>query len=70
MIEKLRSLLLILDVLVIDKNAILVALNSNFKDFEDALQNYAAEINGEIKLIITRNTKDFKKSKLLVMNPE
>lgn len=69
-IEKLKLLLSILEILVIDKNSIIVALNSDFKDFEDALQNYAAEINGEISLIITRNTKDYKKSDLGVMSPE
>ena len=57
----------ILEVLVIDKNAIIVALNS---DFEDALQNYSAELNGEIDIIITRNTKDYKKSQIGIMNPE
>lgn len=69
-IEKLKILLSILEVLVIDKNTIIVALNSEFKDFEDALQNYSAELNGEIDMIITRNTKDYKKSKLGIMNPE
>lgn len=69
-IEKLKLLLSILEILVIDKNSIAVALNSDFKDFEDALQNYAAELNGQINLIITRNTKDYKKSELAVMSPE
>ncbi|PKP08023.1 MAG: DNA-binding protein [Bacteroidetes bacterium HGW-Bacteroidetes-3] len=69
-IEKLKILLSILEVLVIDKNAIIVALNSEFKDFEDALQNYSAELNGEIDIIITRNTKDYKKSQIGIMNPE
>lgn len=68
-LDKLKNLLLIIDVLIIDKTTILVALNSNFKDFEDALQNYAAELNGTIDLIITRNTKDYKKSQIGVMNP-
>lgn len=69
-IEKLKTLLSILEVLMIDKNTITVALNSEFKDFEDAMQNYSAELNGEIDMIITRNTKDYKKSKLGIMNPE
>lgn len=69
-IDKLKILLLIIDVLVIDKNAILTALNSNFKDFEDAMQNYAAEMNGIIDVIVTRNFKDYKKSRLGVMHPE
>ncbi|MDO9039669.1 MAG: PIN domain-containing protein [Lutibacter sp.] len=69
-IQKLKILITILEVLVIDKNAIIVALNSEFKDFEDALQNYSAELNGEIDIIITRNTKDYKKSQIGIMNPE
>lgn len=69
-IQKLKILMSILEVLVIDKNTITVALNSEFKDFEDAMQNYSAELNGEIDMIITRNTKDYKKSKLGIMNPE
>jgi len=68
-IENLKSLLSILEILIVDKNSLLVALNSEFKDFEDALQNYAAELHGEISVIITRNTKDYKKSELGVMNP-
>lgn len=49
---------------------ILDSLNSRFKDFEDALQNFAALNNGTIKIILTRNIKDFQKSELAVFNPE
>jgi len=69
-IDKLRQLLTILNVLVIDKNCVIQALNSEFKDFEDALQNFAAENTNNISVILTRNTKDFKNSKLGVMTPE
>jgi predicted nucleic acid-binding protein len=69
-IEKLKTLLSLLEILTIDKNSIMVALDSDFKDFEDALQNYAAELNGKIDIIVTRNTKDYKKSELGIMNPE
>lgn len=69
-IEKLKLLVSITEVLVIDKEVILQALNSDFKDFEDALQNYSAELDKEIDLIITRNTKDFKNSLLAVMTPD
>ena len=69
-IEKIKILLSLLEILIIDKNSIMVALDSDFKDFEDALQNYAAEINGKIDIIVTRNTKDYKKSELGIMNPE
>lgn len=69
-IEKLKVLLSITDILAIDKSVILQALNSNFKDFEDALQNYAAESVTKIDLILTRNLKDFRNSKLAVLTPD
>ena len=69
-IEKLKLLLLITGILVIDKAVILQALNSDFKDFEDALQNYAAETDTKIDLILTRNLKDFRNSNLAVMTPD
>ena len=43
-----------------------LALNSEFKDFEDAIQYYAA-LESDIDIIITRNLKDFKKSDIPVM---
>lgn len=69
-IEKLKQLLTITDVLMMDKDVIIGALNSNFKDFEDALQNYAAVNAGNIDTILTRNIKDFKNSEIAIMTPE
>ena len=69
-IEKLKLLVSITEILVMDKDVIIQALNSDFKDFEDALQNYSAELDKEIDLIITRNIKDFKNSKLAIMTPD
>jgi len=69
-VEKLKQLLNIIDIVEINKDIIIDALNSNFKDFEDALQNYAAENSNIIKIILTRNTKDYQKSKLAVFSPE
>ena len=68
-IEKLKQLITITEVLTTDKKIVLKALNSKFNDFEDALQNYSAEFNGQIDLIITRNVKDFKNSSLGIMTP-
>ncbi|MBC7494235.1 MAG: PIN domain-containing protein [Flavobacterium sp.] len=67
--EKLRMLLKIIDVIITDKKAVEDALNSEFKDFEDALQNFSAQNTNEIKIIKTRNVKDYKTSKLSLMNP-
>jgi len=69
-IEKLKQLLTITDVLIIDKEVLVLALNSKFKDFEDALQNYAAIKAKTVDTILTRNLKDFKKSEIGVMTPE
>ncbi|MCK4345669.1 MAG: PIN domain-containing protein [Bacteroidales bacterium] len=69
-IEKLNQLLSIADVLTMDKNVVINALNSSFKDFEDALQYFAAVNKGNIDAIITRNVKDFKTSEIGVLTPE
>ena len=69
-IEKLKQLLSIIEILVIDKNVVIQALYSDFKDFEDALQNYSAERNNKIEVIVTRNIKDYKHSDLSVMTPD
>ena len=65
--EILRKLRLIVKVLALDNKIIGLALNDDsFADFEDGLQYYTANENGQ-DLIITRNLKDFKTSKLPVM---
>ena len=69
-VEKIKQLLSIIEIIKMDKNAVFNALNSDFKDFEDALQNFSAIENGEIKIILTRNIKDFKKSELAIFTPE
>jgi len=69
-IEKIKQLLNIIDIVKMDREVILGALNSNFKDFEDALQNFSAVENKEINIILTRNVKDYKKSELAVFTPE
>ena len=69
-IEKLTQLLTIVDVIQMDRQVIKSALTSDFNDFEDALQNFAAIQQGDINVILTRNIKDYKKSKIGVMTPE
>ncbi|TDG35454.1 PIN domain-containing protein [Pedobacter changchengzhani] len=68
--ENFKKLLTFLDVVITDKNAVLASIDSDFNDFEDALQNFSAENYGTISIIITRNIKDYKKSKLSVLTPE
>lgn len=42
------------------------ALDFDFKYFEDALQNFSAENNTDISIIIARNEKDFASSSFIV----
>lgn len=54
----------------VTKAIIKTSLKTDFKDFEDAIQyNCALSIN-KLDFIVTRNTKDFKKSTLPVLTPE
>lgn len=46
------------------------ALESDFQDYEDAVQHFSALAIGRIKAIVTRNVKDYRKSKIKVMPPE
>lgn len=64
------SLFEIFDVISIDKNRLVAALeNSNFKDFEDCLQDECAcAINADY--IITRDAKDFESSMVKALTPE
>lgn len=54
----------------VTKAVIKKSLKSGFKDFEDAIQYNCALSLNKIDFIVTRNTKDFKKSILPVMNPQ
>ena len=69
-IDKLNQLLNSIDIIEMNRTVVINALNSNFKDFEDALQNFSAIEKEDIEVIVTRNIKDFKKSKLAVLTPE
>jgi predicted nucleic acid-binding protein len=69
-IDNLKLLLNIVDVTTTNKKVVLEALNSEFKDFEDALQNFSAQNDEKITIILTRNVKDYKTSNLSIMTPE
>jgi predicted nucleic acid-binding protein len=68
-IQKLRKFKVISEVCSINEQTIEKGLNSDFSDFEDALQFYNA-VESKCDIIITRNAKDFKKSTLPVMTPD
>jgi predicted nucleic acid-binding protein len=68
-IDELKRLCTFVEIATMNKKTVLDALESNFTDFEDALQNYSAENITTISHLITRNTKDYSKSRLIVLNP-
>jgi predicted nucleic acid-binding protein len=65
----LSQLLRFISILPVDHSMVLEALQSEFGDFEDALQYGAAQRN-QCDCIITRNAEDYKKAKIAVSNPE
>ncbi|CAL68412.1 type II toxin-antitoxin system VapC family toxin [Christiangramia forsetii] len=66
--EILRKFKVLVEVLSLDDKITELALSDeSFPDFEDGLQYYSA-IENDIDIIITRNKKDFKNSKLPVLS--
>ena len=66
----LKDLAGLLNILKVDEDAVLLALDSDFRDFEDALQYYTASDYKRIDLIVTRNVRDYRHSHLPVMTPD
>lgn len=63
----LRKFKVLVETLSLDDKITELALNDeNFSDFEDGLQYYSA-IENQVDIIITRNQKDFKASKIPIM---
>jgi predicted nucleic acid-binding protein len=62
----LRKFKVLVNVLPLDDKITDLALNSEFKDFEDAIQYFTA-IENDQDIIVTRNQPDFKESKIPVM---
>lgn len=68
-LKSLRKLKTLINILPIDERVIEQSLNSEFNDFEDAIQYFTAVNNG-ISLLITRNKTDYKKSRIDVVSAE
>lgn len=59
----------LIHILPVDQRIVDLALTSEFKDFTDAVQYFAASEH-DIDLILTRNLKNFRSSHLLVLTPK
>lgn len=68
-IELLKRVVRICEIVGMHRSTIVSALDSNFSDFEDALQHYSALENGTIDAIVTRNVVDYRTSTLPVFTP-
>ena len=53
-----------------DEDSVRSALNSQFNDFEDAIQYFCTTKYKRIDIIITRNVKDYRYASLPVMSPD
>ena len=63
----LRKFKVLIEVLPMDDKIIDLSLDSDFKDYEDAIQYHTA-LENDIEIIITRNLKDFKLSTIPVLS--
>ncbi len=61
-----RNFKILVQVLSFDNKIVDLAVNSNFKDFEDAIQYFTA-IENDQELIVTRNMSGYRESKIPVM---
>ncbi len=67
--KKLLKFKTLVTVLAVSEKIVELALSSNFKDFEDGLQYFTA-IENNIKILLTRNLKDYKTADITVMTAE
>ena len=66
----LLSLLDFIEIIPVDLTIIKKSLLSKHKDFEDAIQIFAANAVDNIDFIVTRNLKDFKDTGIIVLPPD
>lgn len=67
--QKLRKFKVLSEVVSLTETIVDKSLNSDFRDFEDALQYFSA-LDAECHIIISRNPKDFKMSSLPILSVE
>jgi len=68
--DVLYNLLDYVTVIAVDTDVLKKGLRSKHKDFEDSIQILCASTIEKIDCIVTRNTKDFRESEILVLTPD
>lgn len=66
--KKTAKILKLVTVENVGQSTVNKSISSSFNDFEDGVQNYCA-VEAKHKIIITRNTKDYKNSELAIFTP-
>lgn len=64
--QKVTELRALLKIISVDDKIIDLSLQSDFKDFEDSIQHFAAK-SKNITTIITRNKKDYRTGDIILM---
>ena len=64
-----HKLLSIFQIAEVNKDVLLLSTDSNFSDFEDAVQHYAGQL-AFVDSIVTRNNADFKQAEYPVYSPD
>ena len=67
-LEKIKFLKNIIKILPIDEEIVGKAIENPLKDFEDSIQYYCS-LKNNIKIIVTRNKRDFPKELIKIMDP-
>jgi predicted nucleic acid-binding protein len=65
----LRKFKVLVHVTPLDEKIIDLALNSEFSDFEDAIQYFSA-LQNNIEVLLTRNLKDYRKAQISVLTAQ
>lgn len=68
-VQALKRLRTVISIIEVNEATIDFALNSDFPDFEDAVQYYIA-VKAAADVIITRNIKDYKQASIPVLTAE
>ena len=68
--DVLYNLLDYVTIIAVDTDVLKKGLRSKHKDFEDSIQILCASTIEKIDCIVTRNTKDFRDSEILVLTPD
>jgi len=65
----LRKFKVLVNITPLNEKIIDLALNSEFTDFEDAIQYFSA-LQNEVELLLTRNLRDYKKAQISVLTAQ